>query len=84
MKEEVSCFFSFWFKILRKNIHLIFAVYEFNYIYFQGKSLYDSYISKTLNLLREKGLNIDSEGVFIQGQKLPLVDLAALWLAYLL
>ncbi|GJZ51212.1 anticodon-binding aminoacyl-tRNA synthetase, class 1a, partial [Tanacetum coccineum] len=52
---------------------------EFRERALQGKSLYDSYISKTLNLLREKGFNIDSEGVFGEGQKLPLVDLAALW-----
>ncbi|GKA64327.1 anticodon-binding aminoacyl-tRNA synthetase, class 1a, partial [Tanacetum coccineum] len=45
----------------------------------QGKSLYDPYISKTLDLSRGKGLSIDGEGVFIEGRKLPLADLAALW-----
>ncbi|GJT23041.1 anticodon-binding aminoacyl-tRNA synthetase, class 1a [Tanacetum coccineum] len=45
----------------------------------EGKSLYDPYISKTLDLSRGKGLSIDGEGVFIEGRKLPLADLAALW-----
>ncbi|GJW88912.1 anticodon-binding aminoacyl-tRNA synthetase, class 1a [Tanacetum coccineum] len=45
----------------------------------EGKSLYDPYISKTLDLLRGKGLTIDGEGVIIAGRKLPLADLTALW-----
>ncbi|GJZ91567.1 arginine--tRNA ligase, chloroplastic/mitochondrial-like protein isoform X2 [Tanacetum coccineum] len=43
----------------------------------QGKSLYNPYISKTLDLLRGKGLTIDGEGVIIAGRKLPLADLTA-------
>lgn len=65
---------------------LIFVVFEFNSIYFQGKRSYDLYISDTLDLLREKGLTIVSEGdeaVFIEGRKLPLVYLTALRLVYL-
>ncbi|GJS17594.1 anticodon-binding aminoacyl-tRNA synthetase, class 1a [Tanacetum coccineum] len=45
----------------------------------EGKSLYDPDISKTLDLLREKGLTIDGEEVLIEGRRLPLVDLAAMW-----
>ncbi|GJY65202.1 arginine--tRNA ligase, chloroplastic/mitochondrial-like protein isoform X2 [Tanacetum coccineum] len=44
-----------------------------------GKSLYNPYISKTLDLLRGKGLTIDGEGVIIAGRKLPLADLTGLW-----
>lgn len=48
----------------------------------EGKRSYGSYISATLDLLRKKGLTVESEGdkaIFIEGRKLPLVDLTALW-----
>ncbi|GKD97136.1 arginine--tRNA ligase, chloroplastic/mitochondrial-like protein isoform X2, partial [Tanacetum coccineum] len=50
----------------------------------QGKELYDQYIRQTQNLLMAKGLNTISEGdeaIFIEGPKLPLMDIAALWRA---
>ncbi|PWA87719.1 Aminoacyl-tRNA synthetase, class 1a, anticodon-binding [Artemisia annua] len=48
----------------------------------EGKRSYGSYISGTLDLLRKKGLTVESEGdkaIFIEGRKLSLVDLTALW-----
>nr|GEX59007.1 arginine--tRNA ligase, chloroplastic/mitochondrial-like isoform X2 [Tanacetum cinerariifolium] len=45
------------------------------------------HISATLDLLREKGLTVESDGdkaILIEGRKLPLVELTALWLVCLL
>ncbi|GKA39561.1 anticodon-binding aminoacyl-tRNA synthetase, class 1a [Tanacetum coccineum] len=62
--------------VLRKRFH------DWDHLEIEGKSFLDPYISKTLDSLKGKGLTIVSEGdeaVIIEGRKLPLVDLTALW-----
>ncbi|GJU25138.1 anticodon-binding aminoacyl-tRNA synthetase, class 1a [Tanacetum coccineum] len=45
----------------------------------EGKELYDQYIRQTQNLLM--AISEGDEAIFIEGPKLPLVDIAALWRA---
>ncbi|GKC16843.1 hypothetical protein Tco_1013625, partial [Tanacetum coccineum] len=59
-----------------KNLHLIYEVNEFNSTYFEAKSLHDSYISKILYLSE------GDDAILIEGQKLPLAELATLWHAF--